>query len=327
MSDKASSNNPQSLIADAIRNKRDGRASKLVREEIEAMELALLADLDNFDPDAMARRMNGEPRPVLPGRARDAAFPSLDPAAVRQPAAARPTPLAQAPVESQPTAQPAATAPRRSVLDQLRQETEARQHQINDAQQQATQREVAVDQALRRVFAYLHEFVQQLNFLRHPVPRGYRVTPAHALDGLRWDKGFADFRTRADSAGGLLEYVSLNYRLSGENALEIERDGLIAEKFRKALFDQGLEFTLDEIRNERRSLERARFVIAPEVKVNLRWDFNPDSGRLRIVARNLERFGNATYEVALDQLDSALLDDFALLLLGQPTQFSRLYAC
>lgn len=329
MSDKETPKTSQNLIADAIRAKRDGRGSKPVLDEIEAMEAELLADLERFDPDLMARMMNDQFPSSSSAKSREAQFPSIDPAKVipdrsvpaspppGQPvAAARPQTVAAAP-----------TTPAPSILDQLRKETEFRQTQLNAAQQQASAIEITVDRALRRVFSYLNELVQQLNFLHREVPRAYQLTPSHTLDGLQWEEGFADFRTRADSTSGLYEHVSLNYRLSGKQPLVIERDGLIAETFRKTLFDHGLEFTLDEIRNERRSVEFARFSIAPRVKINVRWEAHPERGSLRLITRNLERLGHASYELPADAVDNALLDEFALLLLGQPNTFSRQYAC
>jgi hypothetical protein len=54
-----------------------------------------------------------------------------------------------------------------------------------------------IDQALKHVFFYLHELVQQLNIVKPAIPREFPLIEQYVLDHLDWQEGFADYRTRA----------------------------------------------------------------------------------------------------------------------------------
>jgi hypothetical protein len=144
------------------------------------------------------------------------------------------------------------------------------------------------------------------------------------LNQLAWQEGFADYRTQTQSAGALVELVSFSYHLSGTNALHIERDGPSVERFRAMLFNFGLPFTYKEFKNERQYVERAEFEIRSELSVSARWRADFSKGSITLETRNLERLGSAIYTILPQFVDQALLDDFGLLVLGQPNRFREL---
>lgn len=310
-------------IANAIRAKREGRSHKLIQDELDAMEASLLADLEKFDPEAIARQVNAdEQKARLSSLVNniDLAFPDIDAnAATRktQKAGGATDMAAGRPDQAQ-------QLPGNGLLDQLRHQAEAIQHRQHVEHQQLSRIEAQMDSALRQVFSYLHELGQQLNVLKPPIPRSYFVASSQELQGLVWQQGFSDYRSLPESAGSLIEFVSFNYRLCGTQALEMERDGTVAESFRKFLFDRNLNVKTEEFRNERHYLEKARFTIAPEIKVNIRWEADARNGKLLVHTRNLERLGSACYQLAPNAVNQSLLDEFGRLILDQPQQFTRL---
>jgi hypothetical protein len=52
----------------------------------------------------------------------------------------------------------------------LRQRAEVRQREIHSALAERTSINEAIDQSLKHLFFYLHEFVQQLNIIKPDVP-------------------------------------------------------------------------------------------------------------------------------------------------------------
>lgn len=324
MSEQDSTPKPtQVQIAEAIRAKRERRAGLSIREELDAMEAALLADIDAFDLDAAAKQVQAQEQKVKgPGLVADAgalAFPDI--------VAEGASPRVVAEAKAKPKAESAAPAglPLGSggLLEQLRSEAERRQNLQDAEQRQLSLVEAQLDRALHQVFAYLHELVQQLNVIKPPVPRAYLVAGSQELKGLSWEQGFSDYRTRPQSAGASMESVSFTYKLAGKQPLVMERDGTVADGFRQQLFDLNLAFKVEEFRNERRYLERARFIVAPEVKVNVRWEADYEKGKLVVQARNLERLGTTRYSFDPDALNQALLDEFGRLVLGHPHHFPR----
>lgn len=308
---------PLSAILQAIRAKRDRQTG--TAQDIAELEASLLADIEAFDLDAAERRARREYLANSGAGMTDRrlVFPEIVPAKPPgKPAAAeiaKPTVKQEAPPETGS-----------SLLDQLRQRAELRQREIHCALTERTSVNEAIDQALKHLFFYLHELVQQLNIIKPEIPRDYPLIEQYELTQLAWQEGFADYRTQSQSAGALVELVSFSYHLSGPGALHVERDGPSVERFRGMLFDFGLLFTCKEFKNERAYVERAEFEIRSNVSVSARWRADFAQGIIILETRNLERLGSALYSVRPQFVDQALLDDFGRLVLGQPNRFREL---
>lgn len=315
-----------SAILNAIRAKREPRSS--TSDDIAALEASLLADIETFDLEAAERKAQLEQRAASVPSMTDTnlVFPKIAPAAPERPAAAAaPAPTAApAPVGKPAPAKPKAPEPASDLISQLRQQAEMRQREANFASAERNAVSEAIDAGLKRTFFYLHDLVQQLNIVKPAVQREYALAEGYSLGKLAWQEGFADYRTQSQSAGALVELVSFSYRLAGDGALVIERDGTTAERFRTQLFDCGLAFDVKEIRNERRYLERAEFSIRSELGVSARWRADFDNGVIVLETRNLERLGNGLYRIAPQVIDKPMLEAFGRLILGLPNRFREM---
>ena len=306
-----------SAIQEAIRAKRERKNT--VSADIEALEASLLADIEAFDLDAAERLARREQNAQSGAGMVDSSlvFPEIASQAaprVSKPDAPAPQPEAKAPL----------AAAGGSLLDELRKQAEIRQRELHSAQTARTATAEAIDSALKHLFFYLHDFVQQLNIVKPGIPRDYTLVDQLQLRQLGWQEGFADYRTQSQAAGALVELVSLSYRLSSERTLIVERDGPLVDRFRAQLFDFGLPFNCKEFKNARRYVERAEFEIRSEVSGSARWRADFDKGVLMLEMRNVERLGSFVMPVAPKLIDQALLDDFGRLILGQPNRFREL---
>jgi hypothetical protein len=305
-----------SAISDAIRAKRERKSG--LAEDIASLEASLLADIEAFDLDAAERRAQREQNTSSAAGMSDPSlvFPEIAPASV----APRPS---SAPATA-PTVDPVYPAESGSLLDQLRRQAERRQRELHTALAERTSTNEAIDQALKHLFFYLHDFVQQLNIVKPAIPRDYPLLEKYVLSQLAWQEGFADYRTQSQSAGALVELVTFSYRLVGAGLPVIERDGPAVERFRAMIFDFGLPFTCKEFKNERSYVERAEFHIRSELSVSARWRADFANGLLILETRNLERLGSIVYSIAPTAIDQALLEGFGRLVLGQPNRFRDL---
>lgn len=312
-----------STISQAIRAKRERKGSAL-RDDIEALEAALVADIETFDLDAAERRARREYLANSGAGMVDAelVFPEIVP---QRPASPPQDVQPAAPADNASTPEtPLPEIVGTSLLDQLRRQAEIRQRELHTALAERTATNEAIDQALKHVFFFLHELVQQLNIVKPGIPRDYPLIEQHQLNCLDWQEGFADYRTQSQSAGALVELVSFSYHLKGNGSLRIERDGAAVDRFRSTLFDFGLPFTCKEFKNERQYVERAEFDIRCDVSVSARWRADFAKGVILVEARNLERLGSSLYTLRPQAIDQALLDDFGHLVLGQPNRFREL---
>ncbi len=309
-SDKASA------VSEAIRVKRERKT--LLAEDIAALETSLLADIEAFDLDAAERRVRREESVNSGAGMIDAAlvFPEIVPVgAPRKPIASQP---------KEKTAQPQLLLDGSNLLSQLRQQAELRRRELHKALADRTSANEQIDQALKHLFFFMHDFVQQLNIVKPAIPRDFVLLEKYAINQLVWQEGFADYRTQSQSAGALVELVTFSCRLSGNGVPMIEKEGPAIERFRHILFDYGLHFTCKELKNERSYVERAEFEIGGEVSVSARWRADFSKGVLVLETRNLERLGSALFTIHPQFVDYALLDDFGRLILGQANHFREL---
>lgn len=308
-----------SAIAEAIRNKR-GERRTTVAADLEAMEAALVAEIEAFELRTASPQAQDAPPAQLQEANEKRLFPEIvSDGIVRNP---RTEPkLAGTPAPEVSPNNPTKQAPQVGVLEHLRRQVQAQQQDDSAKQRELAAQEKRMDAALRSIFTYCHELVQQLNILHPPIGRQYSMLGSFAFSDLEWKQGFADYRTRPDSAEAIYETVSVSCQLSKGEQVQIERDGISADNFRKSLFDQGLVFSCNEIRNARQMVEKVIFSIAAEVRINLRWRADPGRGVLVLEARNLERFGSLSYELKPESVSQAMLDELARLLLGQPNRF------
>ncbi|MFZ2971884.1 MAG: hypothetical protein WA049_04535 [Ferribacterium limneticum] len=313
---------PLSVILEAIRAKRERKTG--TGQDIADLEASLIADIEAFDLDAAERRARREYLANSGAGMTDPTlvFPEIAPTRPAAKPVQAPPIQAKAP-EPEPKKE---SAPElgSSFLDQLRQRAEVRQREIHSALAERTSINEAIDQALKHLFFYLHELVQQLNIIKPDIPRDYPLIEQFELKQLVWQEGFADYRTQSQSAGALVELVTFSYHLNASNTLHIERDGPSVERFRAMLFDFGLPFTYKEFKNERSYVERAEFEIRSDVSVSARWRADFSKGVIVLETRNLERLGSAVYSLRPQVVDQALLDDFGRLILGQPNRFREL---
>ena len=306
-------------INKAIRAQRERKI--VTAEDIDALEISLLADIEAFDLDAAERRARREESVNSGAGMVDAGlvFPEIVPQAAPFSPLSSPT---QEPCE--PRSPPKPRHDGSSLLNQLRQQAELRQRELHAALVDRTSANELIDQALKHLFFFLHDFVQQLNILKPEIPREYSLVGQYAINQLSWQEGFADYRTQSQSAGALVELVTLTCRLSGHGVPVVERDGQAVERFQHMLFDYGLQFVCKEFKNSYCYVERAEFEINGEVSVSARWRADFAKGVLVLETRNLERLGSAIFTIRPQAVDYALLDEFGRLVLGQANRFREL---
>jgi len=305
-----------SRILDAIRAKRERHTT--TSGDIEALEAALMADIDSFDLKEAERQARREQLASMHGGMSDASlvFPEIVPAgAVRH--------------RDHPNKDDARRNPQRIVdgsnlLGQLRHQAELRQRELHSEMAERSASNIALEHALKKLFFFLHDLVQQLNIVKPAVEREYSAAGDVMFSSLVWQEGFADYRTQSQSAGAMVELVTLAYQLVSPVSFSIKRDGAGVERLRTALFDYGLQFTCKEFKNERSYVERAEFEISGQVGVSARWKADFANGVLVLESRNLERLGSAVHTIQPGAIDQSLLDEFGRLLLGLPNRFRDL---
>lgn len=304
-------------ILDAIRAKRDKRTGKVA--DIEALEASLIADIESFDLNEAERLARSQPAATAQSSIGDGllSFPQIDPdGSIRD----------VGHVDRQPAERPSPQqiVAASNLLFQLRQQADIQERELHAETAVRSASNLAVEGALKDLFYFLHELVQQLNIVKPAVHRNYSAAGDISFNGLTWQEGFADYRTQSQSRGAMVELVTLSCQLVAPADFTLLRDGPGVERLRLALFDFGLQFNCKEFRNERGYIERAEFAVSRKLNVSARWKADFRNGVLVVESRNLERLGSVSDTIRPQAVDAALLDEFGRLILGHPNRFREL---
>lgn len=273
----------------------------------------LLQDIEAF-ARTDAQEVN-EPTPAAPNRAAILAPPSVAtrPAVVPPPAQPVPAPVASSLGPS-------------SLLDNLKQQAQVKLK--GDEQKTTQQIELLqrISKALESAFQYVNDLTSQLNILKPPYANAYPFFGVVDFDQLAWQEGRADYRMQqVSSEDRFYEQVTLRYRLVGPQQFSVTRENPAQEKLRKALFDHGIAFTSDEVRNDRSRVERATFNFPCEIKAGLLFAGNFETGKLLLRTRNIARFGTMEFQMEPEAINHEALDELTRLILGESNRIAQIF--
>lgn len=211
------------------------------------------------------------------------------------------------------------------LLAQLKQQAEAKLAGEEQQSSQLSRWQEAMSAALQRAFLYFDEFAKQLNVLKPAYGKTYPFFGVVDFDELHWQEGRADYRLQPVSTEErIFEQATLRFRLVADKKFRVSQENPAQEKLRKALFDHGIVFTVDEEKNDRARVEKATFTFPCEIKAGLLITGDAVQGELVLKLRNIERFGMMELRTTPEALDTAALDELARLILGQAGQALRL---
>lgn len=296
----------------------------------------LLDDIEQFSrngpppssaPEAPALASAKASPPLQASVASTAPAPSNPaPAVVTAAATPAPQPAAAPAKPAEPSAASAPAAAPSGLLAKLKQQAMAKLQA--EGQQDSLHKEVQqqISNALEMTYKYLNDLCQQLNIIKPPYARSYSFFGIVDFNELAWQEGRADFRLQsAASEDRFYDQVTLRYRLSSPKKLQVTRDNPAHEKLHKALFDNNIVFTTDEVRNERGYVERATFSFPCEIKAGLQLTGDYGSGQLVLRSRHIDRFGIMEYRFGPEAVTQEALDELARLILGEPNRIAQLF--
>lgn len=244
--------------------------------------------------------------------AAEPARPGVEAVAAAEPAVAPAAPAA-------PSASPGV-----SRLDRLKQLAQAKQAQERKPESQE-EINVRVSGALERTYRYLKDFTAQLNIVKPAYAKEYSIVGVPKFDGLIWQDGAIDFRTRETSPlTKVYDQVTLQFNLSADKQVRVTRESPADEKLRQMLLDTKIAFTTQEERNERGSVIRTTFVLPCAVKASLELVGNFDTGKLLLRTRNIEAFGMLEHVLAPEAITPESLDELTGFILGESSRIGPL---
>jgi hypothetical protein len=235
--------------------------------------------------------------------------------------------------ESIPTAHSAATPaapamqsgpPGSGRLARLKQLALAKQSQEKKSESQE-EINARISRALERAFRYLKEFTGLLNIVKPAYAKAYSNAGLPKFDGLAWEHGRVDFRSRETSpTTKVCELVTLHFQLSGNKQVRVIRDSPADEELKQMLLETGIKFTTQEECNERGSIVGTAFVLPCRVESSLHLVGNFDTGKLLLRTRNIEHFSVLGYVLSPEAITEESLDELTAFILGESSRIGPL---
>ncbi|BDT65998.1 hypothetical protein os1_01490 [Comamonadaceae bacterium OS-1] len=215
-----------------------------------------------------------------------------------------------------------------SFLNQLKTQAHALRSQQNAAQMTAEARVAQTEAACQTVAAYLADLAQQLNVITPPAP-------AFTLDGKTpWPAmKMADFRcdVRQKRLRGVdvVDYIGMGWRVQPQDGPPVE--AAVSVNFPPELERVEARLALGHLKHDRREqrhpdtnkLLAIRFEYTTELLGSVRITPDHDHSRMAFRISNATGFEVHTTEMAAADINPAVLDELARLLVAQPSRFLR----
>ena len=227
-----------------------------------------------------------------------------------------------------PSAPAAPSAPEGgSRLAKLKQLALAKQLEEEKQKPQETQEEknARVSRAVERAYRFLKEFTEHLNVVKPAYAKEYTIVGVPNFDGLVWQGGSIDFRTRETSPITILyEQLTLKFRLSANKQLRVTRDTPADAKLKQLLLDTMIGFSTEQERSERGSILRTTFILPCEVQASLQLIGKFDTGKLLLKTSNIGSFGMMEHVLVPEAVTEESLDEFTGFILGESSRIGPL---
>jgi hypothetical protein len=210
-------------------------------------------------------------------------------------------------------------------LDDLKRQADAaKAAQTTDTASLARNAALA-DAACKTAFAYLSTLGQQLEVLQPRSKTRFRLDNKHVFDGLTCRAYRADTRRKQLRGADVCDHVVLNFQLQSGTRVVITKDfSPDIDKLDSRLRQSAATVDRESVRNpDNGKLQGVRYEFTANFHAYVRLTPDHDRGVVQFQIVNLDGFETVTVEFQAFDVSSALLDELARWLVGEPHQFLK----
>ena len=181
-----------------------------------------------------------------------------------------------------------------------------------------------VDQAMHRTFLYLLELFKQLDVIKPANPVLYQIESVGSIKDLKYGGGFVDPRKKKFADRDVYDYMDFYVKWAAPSSMVIERDmPHTIKKVRDMLWMFNIKFTEVETKTAYGSLSKVQFTIPAAVTVNFTLKADIEGRRLLFYGKNALQLGIDDFALPADDLNDAVLEELAKMLIGQRNDFIK----
>jgi len=212
-----------------------------------------------------------------------------------------------------------------SLLDELKRQAESQKAQQRAQEEDRTRTLTAVHEALLTTCRYLTELANSLNVVKPAVPRSFVVHGNARLDNLMQGDYTVRERKKTVEFRDYFEQVVLRFHAVGTQGTAVESYAAeTTQRLQNYLQGYGLRFETRQFRNDLGHAARTTVSIMPDVPASIAATADWETGILKFKLRNVEAIGDTEYCYEPGEVDRALLDELAKLVLGKPNTLRSL---
>ena len=181
-----------------------------------------------------------------------------------------------------------------------------------------------VEAKMHQTFVYLNDLLKQLAVLRPTNPTVYSIPGVGDFQNLGFAESFINYRKKKIDDKDYYDYITMFIKWDSPVSLTVERDmPATIQKVHDALWGLGLKFTEEKIKKPGGGFEKMRFTVPSTVTCDININADHDNGKLVLKGKHFFRLGADELRIPADDINEALLEELAKMLIGQPSALRK----
>jgi len=206
------------------------------------------------------------------------------------------------------------------LLDDLKKQADMVKSQHLSQQSMLQESIKLVEARMHQAFLYLNDLLKQLAVLRPTNPLVYSIPGVGDLQNLAFAESFINYRKKKIGDKDYYDIITLFIRWDSPTSLTVERDmPATIQKVSDALWGFGIKFTEEKIKNPGGGFQKMKFTVPSTVTCDITITADYENCRLAVKGKHFFRLGADELRIPAGDIDEALLEEFAKMLIGQPS--------
>ena len=210
------------------------------------------------------------------------------------------------------------------LLDDLKKQADMVKSQQLSQQSMLQENIKLVEARMHQTFLYLNDLLKQLAVLKPTNPMAYSIPGIGDFQNLEFTESFIDYRKKKILEKDYYELITFFIKWSAPANLTIERDmPATMQKVRDVLWSYGVKFSEEEIKKPGGGFQKMKFTVPSSITCDITVTADHDNCRLAVKGKHFLRLGADELRIPAGDVNEALLEEFAKMLIGQPSTMRK----
>lgn len=210
------------------------------------------------------------------------------------------------------------------LLDDLKKQADMVKSQQLSQQSMLQESIKLVEAKMSQTFLYMNDLLKQLAVLRPTNPTVYAIPGIGDLQNLGFAESFIDYRKKKINDKDHFDFITFYIRWAAPQNMVIERDmPATIQKVRDVLWSFGLKFTEEEVKKPGGGFQKTKFTLPHSITCDVTINADHENCRLVVKGKHLLRLGAEELRIPAADVNETLLEEFAKMLIGQPTALRK----